>query len=60
MADDTRLQLGIEAAKAGDQAQAIKQLTGFLKQNPDHTNAMLWLAFSVPKAQDSLRIWMKS
>ena len=56
MINETRLRMGIEAAKTGDQGQAVERLTDFLKQNPEHTTAMLWLAYSVPRAQDSLRI----
>ena len=51
-----RLQQGIEAARVGRENEARAHLIAVLKQDPNNTTAMLWLAFVLPSSDDSIRL----
>lgn len=51
-----RLRLGIEAARTGRENEARTHLIAVLKQDPNNIPAMLWLAFVLPSAQDTIRL----
>ena len=50
------LKIGIEAARAGQNARAQKHLMAVLKVEPDNVTALFWLAFVLPTPKDSLRL----
>ncbi len=51
-----KLQLGIDAARTGNNGVAKEFLIAVLKQDPENIPAMLWLAFVLPSPQDTIRV----
>jgi hypothetical protein len=53
---DKNLQLGIDAARTGDEKTARAHLIAVLKQDRNNIPAMLWLAFVLPSPEDTIRV----